>query len=109
MEKQNAPGTTLLDLKSQVVRVEKRLASLLGMEMDAFRQKHGDKLANEMLMSVSALLGARTVTMLHVWTGEPIESIRKRYHEALNHDIKPSLAKMMDYLANQEEKQTRKP
>lgn len=82
-------------LKAVVIAVEKNYAKYVGNEVEAMRDAGGDRLANEMLASVAALFCARAIGILHVWTAEPIDSIRKRVIESIDAQLKPTIDKLI--------------
>lgn len=89
---------TLFDLKTTCAAVEGKLARIASEAAESTRKLYGESLANELVMSVACLFLARVITMLHVWTGEPVASIRKRCDDCLSDDIKASMVKLGDYM-----------
>ena len=79
------------DLKAMAIAIEKIAATYVGNEISEMRARGGDKLANELLASVAALFMARATGILHVWTNEPLESIKKRVLETYEHDLKSTI------------------
>lgn len=89
---------TIDDLRDAVVTAEAFLARRLGRITETHRKSSGDRMANEFLASVAALLLARAIGMIHVWTGEPIDSIRKRVIETMDDNVKTTVKKLVAHL-----------
>ncbi len=82
--------------RNAVINIEKILAEYAGNEVEAMRHRFGNKMASELLASIACLFAARSTAMIHVWSGEPIESIKKRVFEAFDQDIKMSLKRFSE-------------
>jgi hypothetical protein len=90
---------TIENIKRVAIEIEKHYASYIGHEVEEMRKNGGDKLANEMLASVACLFMARATAIIHVWTGESVESIRKRLIETYDDDLKSTVQKIIKTLA----------
>lgn len=88
-------------LKQAVIAIEKNTMEYVGNEIEAMRLHGGDRLANELLMSVMALAAARSIGILHLWSGEPIDAVRKRFMECMDHDLKATVQKMFKQFGEQ--------
>lgn len=82
-------------MRRAVVEIEKIIAEYAGNEVEAMRKFGGDRLANELLSSVACLFAARSISMIHIWSGEPVDSIRKRFEETMNHDLASTMRKFI--------------
>lgn len=94
------------DIQQYVIDIEKDLAKTMGPAIDDLRAIHGDRTANEILASVCALLSARAIAMIHIWTGEPVESVAKRVYDTTMANTKPTINKIMAKLAEKETPKT---
>lgn len=90
------------DFQKYVVDIERHLTTELSPSIEDIRKIHGDRISNEILASVCALLCARSVAMIHVWTGEPVELVAKRLNDAMMANIKPTMAKIIAKLSAKE-------
>jgi hypothetical protein len=82
-------------LKTATIEIEKWVAKYVGNEAEAARRlPGGEKLANEIVASVAALFMARAVGIIHIWTGESVDSIRKRVVEAFDANLKETIRKL---------------
>lgn len=89
-------------IRGHVVYLEKAIASAIGREIEDIRAFDGDKMAHEVLASVACLFAARAAALIHVWTGEPIDAVRKRIFENFDEDLKSSLKKITAVMAKGE-------
>lgn len=76
------------------MNIERIAATYVGNEVEAMRTRGGDKLASELLASVACLFCARAVAVIHMWSAEPIESIKKRVFECFEEDLKKTITKI---------------
>lgn len=88
------------DVQKYVIDLERDAAKNLSPGIEDLRKIHGDHFANEILMSVCALLSARAIGMVHVWTGESPERVTKRFVEAVDANVKPTIRKIVEKMAN---------
>lgn len=88
-------STTLTSTKEAVIQIESWVAKYVGNECEAARKlPGGERIANEILASVGTLFLARSAAIIHVWTGESIDSIRKRFIESFDANLKTTMEKI---------------
>lgn len=83
-------------LREQVYALEREIAVMVGPRVELFKADVGDKLANELLASTACLFAARCATIIHVWTGEELKSVKKRMMETFDVDVKVSVQAFLD-------------
>lgn len=93
------------DFHQYVIDIERDLAKTIGPSIDDIMRIHGPRVANEVLASACALLSARAIAMVNVWTGEPVDKISKRFTEAMKANIQPTIKKIVGQMAKQEKSQ----
>lgn len=88
---------TTEELKLHCIGIEREMSNFVSKKADYLRNlKGGEKLANEMVMSVAAMFAGRAVAIVHAWTGEPVESVRGRFNEAMDVSLRSSMRQLFD-------------
>lgn len=70
------------DLELATIEIEKLVATYVGNESAALRKLHGNLLANELELTVSALFMARILARQHMLTGENLAKLKIRVMES---------------------------
>lgn len=92
------------DFNQYIIDIERDLSKTVSPAIEDIRHIHGDRIANEILLSACALLGARAVGMVHVWSGEKVTNISHRFTECMVANIRPTIKKIIAHISNQESK-----
>lgn len=87
---QAAPTMNLL-IKQKISQIEKMMADMAGPLIEEFRKEGGNSLADEVLCSIAALFSARSVGIIHVWSGESLDLVEKRFLEAFRKNLQPTM------------------
>lgn len=87
---------TIEDLNGIAVKIDKKIGAQLSIEIEKVREQTGDKIADEMLLSVLSMMVGKAVAIVNIWTGEPIESIAKRMDEVTKHHTKVSMKRYIE-------------
>jgi hypothetical protein len=82
------------DMTTGVVRIEKIASNAIEPEIERMGKIYGGLLTKEILLSAMALLTAKAIASVHVWTGQSIDLIRAGFDEALDQNIKMTMKKM---------------
>lgn len=77
-----------------MIEVEGQITKFVSKEVDKVIMIGGAKLGDELVFSVACLFLARATAMIHMWTGEPVDMIKKRLLESYDYDLKQTLIRM---------------
>lgn len=92
-------GFSAEHLKNMTIEIERWVAMYVGNECSEMRKlPYGAAVASEIYLSVSALFAARAIAYVHLWTGESLESIQKRFDEATLYNLKSTMKKITEQM-----------
>lgn len=81
--------------KQHVIDTEQEITKFIEKQSELILKNGSAELQNEFVMSVSALFAARSMAWQHVHTIEPLPSIKKRFQEALDHNLGSALKQFL--------------
>lgn len=85
-----------IQMRLEVKRAEQIFAKLAHKCYTRWGKIFSEPLARELLASAAALFAARTIAILHVWTGESLDKIRRRFYETVDENLKGATQKILE-------------
>lgn len=84
------------DMELATIEIEKLVAQYVGAESHELRKVHGDLLANELELTVSAIFMARVIANQHIYSRENLSKIRLRLMEAVEYHTRIFIEKIIE-------------